>query len=225
MRLLLIEDDKRTADFVLRGLREHHHVVDHAAEGKDGLFLAASEKYDVIIIDRMLPKLDGLTIVRTLRASGNPVPILFLTTMGGIDDRVEGLEAGGDDYLVKPFAFAELLARIGALLRRPPISEVTTQLKIADLEMNLVTRAVSRSGRLIELKPQEHRLLEFLMKNAGRAVTKTMLLENVWGFHFDPQTTVVETHVSRLRAKIDRGFGTELIQTIRGVGYRIRAPE
>jgi two-component system OmpR family response regulator len=225
MKLLLIEDDQRTADYVMRGLREHHHVVDHASDGRDGLFLAAGEKYDVIIVDRMLPTVDGLTIVRTLRASGNPVPILMLTAMGGIDDRVEGLGAGGDDYLVKPFAFAELLARIGALLRRPPISEIITTLKVADLEMDLLTREVSRCNRRIDLKPLEYRLLEFLMRNDGRVVTKTMLLESVWGFHFDPQTTVVETNMSRLRAKIDRGFENELVRTIRGVGYSLRAPD
>jgi two-component system OmpR family response regulator len=225
MKLLLLEDDPRTADFLIRGLCENHYVVDHAVDGKDGLFLAAGEKYDLAIIDRMLPKVDGLTIVRTIRASGNRVPILFLTTMGGIDDRVEGLEGGGDDYLVKPFAFAELLARIGALLRRPPISEVTTTLKIADLEMNLLTRDVLRSAKRVDLQPQEYRLLEFLMRNAGRVVTRTMLLENVWGFHFDPRTTVVETHVSRLRSKMDRGFPNELIHTIRNVGYSLRAPD
>jgi two-component system OmpR family response regulator len=223
VKLLLIEDDQRTAQYVKRGLQEEHHVVDHAADGRDGLFLAAGENYDGIILDRMLPSVDGLAIVRTLRASGNHVPILIITAMGGIDDRVEGLRAGGDDYLVKPFALAELLARIGALLRRPPISEMSTKLKIADLEVDLLTRQVSRAGKRIDLKPLEYRLLAYLMRNDGRVITKTMLLENVWGFHFDPQTTVVETNMSRLRSKIDRGFEPELVRTIRGVGYSLRA--
>jgi two-component system OmpR family response regulator len=222
MKILLIEDDERTAEFIARGLREHGHVPDRANNGKDGLFLATSEKYDVLIIDRMLPGVDGLTIMKTLRASGNHVPALFLTTMTGIDDRVEGLEAGADDYLVKPFAFSELLARLGALLRRPPISDVKTMLRVGDLEMDLLKRAVTRAGNAIDLQPQEFRLLEYLMRNEGRIVTRTMLLENVWGFHFDPQTSVVETHISRLRAKIDRGFGSEILKTMRGAGYCLR---
>jgi two-component system, OmpR family, response regulator len=222
MKILLIEDDERTAEYIARGLREHGHVPDRAKNGKDGLFLATSEKYDVLIIDRMLPGVDGLTIIKTLRASGNHVPALFLTTMTGIDDRVEGLEAGADDYLVKPFAFSELLARLGALLRRPPISDVKTRLRVGDLEMDLLKRAVSRAGKVIDLQPQEFRLLEYLMRNEGRVVTRTMLLENVWDFHFDPQTSVVETHISRLRAKIDRGFGSEILRTMRGAGYCLR---
>ena len=222
MKILLIEDDERTAEYIARGLREHGHVPDRAKNGKDGLFLATSEKYDVLIIDRMLPGVDGLTIIKTLRASGNHVPALFLTTMTGIDDRVEGLEAGADDYLVKPFAFSELLARLGALLRRPPISDVKTRLRVGDLEMDLLKRAVSRAGKAIDLQPQEFRLLEYLMRNEGRVVTRTMLLENVWDFHFDPQTSVVETHISRLRAKIDRGFGSEILRTMRGAGYCLR---
>jgi two-component system, OmpR family, response regulator len=222
MKLLLIEDDQRNADFVLRGLGEHGHVVDHVTGGKDGLFLAASEKYDAMIVDRMLPGIDGLTIVKTLRAAGNHTPVLFLTTMGAIDDRVEGLEAGGDDYLVKPFAFAELLARLGAIMRRPPVSNVKTVLSLADLEMDLIRREVTRAGKRVDLQPQEFRLLEYLLRSEGRIVTRTMLLENVWDFHFDPQTSVVETHMSRLRAKIDRGFDRELIRTHRGVGYCMR---
>jgi two-component system OmpR family response regulator len=222
LKLLLIEDDTRTAEFVLKGLTQHGHVVDHAANGRDGLFLAMSEPYDAMIVDRMLPGMDGLSIVKTIRASGSKTPVLFLTAVGGIDDRVEGLEAGGDDYLLKPFAFAELLARISAILRRPPISTVTTVLKAHDLEMNLLQRTVTRAGKRIDLLPQEFRLLEYLLRSDGRTVTRTMLLESVWGFHFDPQTSVVETHISRLRAKIDRGFGRELIQTIRGVGYCLR---
>jgi two-component system OmpR family response regulator len=223
MKLLLIEDDERMADFIVRGLKEAGHVVDHTANGKDGLFLAASEKYDAMIIDRMLPGLDGLSIMKMLRTTGNHTPALFLTTMSGIDDRVEGLEAGADDYLVKPFAFAELLARLGALMRRPAVSGVRTMLRVGDLEMDLLKRLVTRAGRTIDLQPQEFRLLEYLMRSDGRAVTRTMLLENVWDFHFDPQTSVVETHISRLRGKIDKGFETELLKTLRGVGYCLRA--
>jgi two-component system OmpR family response regulator len=222
MRILLIEDDQNAAEFILRGLAEHGYVADHATEGKDGLFLAASAKYDCMIIDRMLPGLDGLSIVKMLRATGNQVPAIFLTTMAGIDDRVQGLDAGADDYLVKPFAFSELLARISALLRRPPISETKTVLRTADLEMDLLKRTVRRAGRAIDLQPQEFRLLEYLMRSEGRVVTRTMLLENVWDFHFDPQTSVVETHMSRLRAKVDKGFDAVLVRTIRGVGYCLR---
>ena len=222
MKVLLIEDDAKTAAFVKRGLEEHGHVVD-AANGRDGLFLAAGETYDVMIVDRMLPGLDGLGIVKTARAAGVTTPVLFLTTMGGIEDRVEGL-AVGDDYLVKPFAFAELMARINALARRPPIAQVPTVLRVADLEMDLISRKVRRAGREIELQPREFRLLEYLMRNAGRVVTRTMLLEQVWEFHFDPKTNIVETHISRLRSKIDRGFDTELLETVRGSGYLLRAP-
>lgn len=223
MKLLLIEDDERMVEFILRGLKEHGHVVDHAANGKDGLFLAASEKYDAMVVDRMLPGLDGLSIVKMLRSTGNHVPALFLTTMGGIDDRVEGLDAGADDYLVKPFAFAELLARLGALMRRPPVNDIKTTLRVGELEIDLLKRVVMRAGKPIDLQPQEFKLLEYLMRSEGRIVTRTMLLENVWDFHFDPQTSVVETHISRLRAKIDKGFGTEMLKTMRGVGYSLRA--
>ena len=223
MKLLLIEDDERTAEFILRGLKEHGHVADHAANGKDGLFLAASEKYDAVIADRMLPGPDGLSIVKMLRSTGNYVPTLFLTTMGGIDDRVEGLEAGADDYLVKPFAFSELLARLGALMRRPPVNDVKTTLRVGELEIDLLKRIVTRAGKIVDLQPQEYKLLEYLMRSEGRIVTRTMLLENVWDFHFDPQTSVVETHISRLRAKIDKGFDTEMLRTMRGVGYSLRA--
>ena len=223
MKLLLIEDDERMAEFIRRGLKEHGHVADHAANGKDGLFLGASEKYDVMIIDRMLPGLDGLSILKMLRSTGNHVPALFLTTMGGIDDRVEGLEAGADDYLVKPFAFAELLARLGALMRRPPVNDVKTTLRVGELEIDLLKRSVTRAGKAIDLQPQEFKLLEYLMRSEGRIVTRTMLLENVWDFHFDPQTSVVETHISRLRAKIDKGFEAEMLKTMRGVGYSLRA--
>ena len=223
MKLLVVEDDERMAEFIVRGLKEHGHVVDHAADGKDGLFLAASGTFDAMIVDRMLPSLDGLSIVKMLRATGNHTPAIFLTTMGGIDDRVEGLDAGADDYLVKPFAFAELLARLGALLRRPPVSDVRTILRVGDLEMDLLKHSVSRAGRALDLQPQEFRMLEYLMRSEGRVVTRTMLLENVWDFHFDPQTSVVETHISRLRGKIDKGFPAELLKTLRGVGYCLRA--
>jgi two-component system OmpR family response regulator len=222
MKILLVEDDASTAAHIVKSLRQHGHVIDHAANGRDGLFLAAGEPYDVMIVDRMLPGLDGLGIVKTIRGAGVKTPVLFLTTLGGIDDRVEGLEAGGDDYLVKPFAFAELLARLSALARRPPPAEVQTQLRVGDLELDLVKRRVTRAGKRIDLQPQEFKLLEYLMRNAGRVVTRTMLLENVWDFHFDPQTTVVETHISRLRGKIDQEFATPLIHTVRGSGYCIR---
>lgn len=223
MKLLVIEDDQRNADYLVRGLAEHGHVADHVGSGSAGLYQAAGEKYDALIVDRMLPGIDGLTIVKTLRAGGNTTPILMLTAIDGIDDRVEGLQAGADDYLVKPFAFAELLARIGAILRRPPMSTLTTALRAGDLQMDLLTREVTRAGRRIELQPQEFKLLEYLLRNEGRVVTRTMLLEKVWDFHFEPQTTVVETHMSRLRGKIDRGFDRELIKTVRGVGYCLRA--
>jgi len=225
MKVLLVEDDPDTGSFVANGLREDGHVVDHAFNGRDGLFLASSSGYDVMVIDRMLPGLDGLAIVKTIRGAGVKAPVLVLTTLGGINDRVEGLQAGADDYLVKPFAFAELLARTHALARRPPMAAPETVLRVADLEMDRLKRNVSRSGKRIELQPQEFRLLEYLMRNAGHVVTRTMLLENVWEFHFDPHTSVVETHISRLRVKIDRDFPDELIHTVRGAGYCLREPE
>jgi len=225
MKILLIEDDAEMARYVAKGLREQGHVVDHAANGRDGVFLAGSEPYDVMIVDRRLPGVDGLSLVRAVRAAGVKTPVLFLTTMTGIDDRVAGLEGGGDDYLVKPFAFSELIARVNALGRRPPLAERETLLMVADLQLDLVKRSVSRAGRRIDLQPREFRLLEFLMRHAGQIVTRTMLLENVWEFHFDPQTNIVETHISRLRAKIDRGFANELIHTMRGAGYSLRAPD
>jgi len=223
MRVLVIEDDAETGSYLRRGLREQGHVVDIATNGRDGLFMATSEAYDILIVDRMLPHLDGLSVVKTARATGLKTPVLFLTTMSGVGDRVEGLEAGADDYLVKPFAFAELPARINALARRPPMAQVETVLKVADLEMDLISREVRRAGLDIDLQPREFRLLEYLMRNAGRVVTRTMLLESVWDFHFDPKTNIVETHISRLRSKIDRGFDTELIETVRGSGYILRA--
>jgi len=223
MKILLIEDDAETMDYVGQGLEEQGHVVDRAANGRDGLFLAAGETFDVLIVDRMLPGLDGLAVVKTLRSAGVQTPVLFLTTMSGVGQRVEGLEAGGDDYLTKPFAFAELQARVNALGRRRPVAQVDTVLKVADLEMDLIGRKVRRGGGEVEIQPQEFKLLEYLMRNAGRVVTRTMLLENVWEFHFDPKTNIVETHVSRLRSKVDRGFDCELIETVRGSGYCLRA--
>jgi two-component system OmpR family response regulator len=224
VKVLLIEDDGETSAYVARGLREQGHVVDLAATGRDGLFLAADGGHDVLIVDRMLPGLDGIGVVRALREAGVKAPVLFLTALGGVGDRVRGLEAGGDDYLVKPFAFAELVARVNALARRPPISDAPTALRVADLEMDLLKRTVTRAGNTIELQPREFQLLEFLMRNADRVVTRTMLLEAVWDFHFDPKTNIVETHMSRLRAKISQHGGPDLIHTVRGAGYALRAP-
>jgi two-component system OmpR family response regulator len=224
MKILVIEDDAETAAYIVKGLEQQGFVVDHANDGREGLVLAAGGAHDVLVVDRMLPGLDGLGIVKTIRGAGVKTPVLFLTTMSGIDDRVAGLDAGGDDYLLKPFAFSELLARIGALARRPPLSNEKTVLQVADLEMDLIQRRVTRDGQSIDLQPREFRLLEYLMRNTGRVVTRTMLLEHVWDFHFDPKTNVVETHISRLRAKIDRPFETALIHTTRGAGYSLHAP-
>lgn len=223
MNILVIEDDAETSSYLVNGLQEEGHLVEQADSGPDGLFLAISGKYDVMIVDRMLPGLDGLGIVRAVRAAGVSTPALFLSTLGEIEDRVSGLNAGGDDYLAKPFAFAELLARVNALCRRPGLSAQVTALRAGSLQMDLLKREVTRQGRPIELQQREFRLLEYLMQNAGRVVTRTMLLEAVWDLHFDPQTTVVETHISRLRAKVDRGFDQELILTVRGAGYCLRA--
>ncbi|MCI3134162.1 response regulator transcription factor [Phenylobacterium aquaticum] len=225
MKLLIVEDDREAAAYLKRALSEAGHTVDYAAEGRDGLMLAAGESYDVIVLDRMLPQIDGLAILRTIRASGVKTPVLLLTALGGIDDRVEGLEAGGDDYLVKPFAFAELLARVNALARRPPPQEVRTELSVADLRLDLLKRSVTRGGQRVDLQPREFQLLEYLMRHAGRVVTRTMLLESVWDFHFDPKTNIVETHMSRLRGKVDRGHACELIHTVRGAGYILREPD
>jgi two-component system, OmpR family, response regulator len=225
MKLLVVEDDRETAAYLKRALAEAGHAVDQAHDGRDGLLLAVGETYDVVVLDRMLPQLDGLAILRTLRAANVKTPVLLLTALDGIDDRVEGLEAGGDDYLVKPFAFAELLARVNALARRPPPQEVQTMLRVADLEMNLLRRTVTRAGQKIDLQPREFQLLEHLMRHAGRVVTRTMLLEAVWDFHFDPKTNIVETHISRLRGKIDRGHADSRIHTLRGAGYSLRAPD
>lgn len=224
MKILLVEDDNQIAEFVVKGLSEAGHLCDRVDRGDDGLFYATREEFDVLIVDRMLPALDGLSLVKALRAAGKSTPVLFLTSVGGVDDRVEGLEAGGDDYLVKPFAFSELLARLNALARRPAQKIEDTVLKVHDLSLDLVTRRVTRAGQEIDLLPKEFRLLEVLMRNEGRIVTRTMLLERVWDFHFDPKTSVVETHISRLRAKIDKPFDTPLLHTLRSTGYSIHAP-
>lgn len=225
MKLLLVEDDMGTAAYLKRALTEAGHTVDQAATGRDGLLLAAGEVYDVMVLDRMLPGIDGLAILRTIRATGVKTPVLLLTAMGGIDDRVEGLEAGADDYLVKPFALAELMARINALARRPPPQEAATGRRVADLEIDLLKRSVTRAGRRIELQPREFQLLEYMMRQAGRVVTRTMLLEAIWDFHFDPKTNIVETHMSRLRSKVDKGHAVALIHTVRGAGYCLREPD
>jgi two-component system OmpR family response regulator len=223
MRILLVEDDSRTADYVSRGLVEAGHLADVLSNGRDGLVHGMNERFDVIVVDRMLPELDGLSLVKALRASGNTTPVLFLTAVGGIDDRVDGLEAGGDDYLVKPFAFSELLARLNALARRPPAQAEKTKLRVADLELDLVRHTCRRGSVNIDLLPREFALLSYLLQNEGRVVTRTMLLERVWDFHFDPQTSVVETHISRLRAKIDKPFDKPLLHTIRNTGYSLHA--
>lgn len=224
MRILLVEDDDRTSRYVATGLSSAGHTADIVQDGRDALVVGLREPYDVAIIDRMLPGLDGLSLVKSLRAAGGKLPIIFLTSMGGVDDRVEGLEAGADDYLVKPFAFSELLARVNALGRRPPISGEKTKLQVADLELDLVRRIVKRGDTVIELLPREFALLEILMRNEGRILTRTMLLERIWNFNFDPQSTVVETHMSRLRAKIDKPFDVQLLHTTRNTGYSIHAP-
>ncbi|HEX4597230.1 MAG TPA: response regulator transcription factor [Burkholderiaceae bacterium] len=224
MNILLIEDDEETAAYLVNGLTEHGHTVDHAAEGRSGLFLATGASYDVLIVDRMLPALDGLAVVKAIRSARIKAPVLFLTALGDIDERVAGLNSGGDDYLVKPFAFSELVARLAALARRPVLTDIAPSLlRVADLEVDLIKRTVTRGGQMLELQPREFRLLEYLMRHAGQVVTRTMLLEHVWDFHFDPRTSVVETHISRLRAKL--GAGPELIHTVRGHGYALRAPE
>ncbi|WP_108658256.1 response regulator transcription factor [Acuticoccus kandeliae] len=221
MKILVIEDDRTTGPYVADGLREEGHVVDLISDGAQGLIQAAAGGYDLLIVDRMLPGLDGVSLVRTLRGTKNPVPILLLTSLDGVEDRIEGLNAGADDYLVKPFAFGELSARAAALSRRPPPVSEPTILRAHDLEMNLLTRKVTRGGTLIDLLPREFALLEHLLRRKGRVQTRTMLLEAVWDIHFDPQTNVVETHISRLRGKVDKPFGRDLIETVRGAGYRI----
>jgi two-component system OmpR family response regulator len=226
MRILVVEDDKDVAGFVVKGLREAGHTVEHADNGRDGLFLAASENFDAIILDRMLPGgIDGLRLLETLRAQDNATPVVFLSALSQVDDRVKGLKAGGDDYITKPFAFAELLARVEALTRRGKTDGPTTKLSVGDLEMDLLSRGVKRGGQKIDLQPREFRLLEYLMRHAGQVVTRTMLLEGVWDYHFDPQTNVIDVHVSRLRQKIDKPFELPLLHTVRNAGYMLRAEE
>lgn len=223
MRILVVEDDKDVSGFVVKGLKEAGHVVEHADNGRDGLFMAASENFDAIVLDRMLPGgVDGLRLLETLRSQGNVTPVLFLSAMAQVDDRVKGLKAGGDDYMTKPFAFAELLARVEALTRRGKVEGPQTRLVVADLEMDLLSRSVRRAGQKVDLQPREFRLLEFLMRHAGQVVTRTMLLEGVWDYHFDPQTNVIDVHVSRLRQKVDKPFATPLIHTVRNAGYMLR---
>ncbi len=228
MRILVIEDDRDAAAFMAKGLRESGHVVDLAHDGRDGLMMAAGNEYDVLVVDRMLPGLDGLALVKTLRATGNTTPVLFLSALGEVDDRVKGLRAGGDDYLAKPYAFTELLARLEALVRRqvaPSAEARETVLRYRDLSMDLLTRRVERSGRVIDLQPREFKLLEVLMRHAEQVMTRTMLLEKVWDYRFDPQTNVIDVHISRLRQKIDRDFDAPLIHTVRGAGYTLRAAD
>lgn len=225
MRILVIEDDSDTAAYMLKGLRESGYVVDHAGDGRDGMVQAMAGGYDLLVIDRMLPHVDGLSIVQAIRASGIKTPVLILSALAQVDDRVKGLKAGGDDYLTKPYAFSELLARIEVLLRRTGGAQVETKLRIADLEMDLLQRRVFRQGREIDLQPREFLLLEYLVRNAGNVVTRTMLLEQVWGYHFDPQTNVIDVHISRLRHKVDKDFDKPLIHTVRGAGYILKAPE
>lgn len=225
MRVLVIEDDRETAQFLFKSLKESGHTADTAGDGEQGLELAQSGQYDVLIVDRMLPRLDGLSVIKTLRSSGHRTPVLVLSALGDVDDRVKGLRAGGDDYLTKPYAYSELLARIEALSRRAVPEEQETRYTVGDLVLDRLSHRVSRAGEPIPLQPREYRLLEYLMKNAGQVVTRTMLLEHVWDYHFDPQTNVIDVHVSRLRAKIDKSFGRPLLHTVRGAGYMIRDGE
>ncbi len=222
MRILVIEDDAETAAYLSKGLREAGHVVDHALDGEVGLNMAGAGDYDALVIDRMLPKLDGVSLLTRRREAGDETPALFLSALGEVDDRVKGFEAGGDDYLVKPYAFPELLARVEALgRRRSAPANVTTRYSVGDLEIDVLTRTVRRASKRIDLQPREFRLLEYLMRHADQVVTRTMLLENVWEYHFDPQTNVIDVHISRLRSKIDKDFDKALLKTIRGAGYTI----
>lgn len=222
MRLLLIEDDLQAAEYLVKGLRENGYTLEHSADGRDGLIKATEQRYDVIIADRQLPWLDGLSIIGALRQKGDRTPVLILSALGTVDDRVDGLKAGGDDYLTKPFALAELLARIEALSRRAASSTERTRLQVADLELDLLARRVTRAGRTIELTAKEFQLLEYLMRRPGQIVTRTMLLEGVWNLHFDPQTNIIDVHMSRLRNAIDKGYSRPLIHTVRGAGYVLR---
>lgn len=221
MRILVVEDDADAATFLVKGLREAGHAVDHALDGAAGKSMAEAGGYDAYVIDRMLPGMDGLTMLETRRLAGDETPALFLSALGEVDDRVAGLKAGGDDYLVKPYAFSELIARVEALGRRRGPQNVQTRYEVGDLEMDILTRTVRRAGKKIDLQPREFRLLEYLMRHSGQVVTRTMLLENVWEYHFDPQTNVIDVHISRLRSKIDREFDSPLLQTVRGAGYTL----
>jgi two-component system OmpR family response regulator len=223
MRILIIEDDREAASYLVKAFREAGHVADHAADGEDGLAMASDGPYDVLIVDRMLPKKDGLTVIAELRAAGRDTPALILSALGQVDDRVKGLRAGGDDYLPKPYSFSELLARVEVLSRRRAAGAPETVYRVGDLELDRLSHRVTRAGEELLLQPREFRLLEYLMKNAGQVVTRTMLLEHVWDYHFDPQTNVIDVHVSRLRSKVDKGFERPLIHTIRGAGYTVRA--
>jgi two-component system, OmpR family, response regulator len=224
MKILLVEDNERVAQFVRKGLAEEGHIIDHADNGRDGLYLAATGRYDVMILDRMLPGgVDGLGIVEALRRTDNETPILILSALAEVDDRIRGLRAGGDDYLTKPFALGELCARLEALVRRSRGTGIQTTLTVADLQINLLSHKVTRGGKSIQLQPREFKLLEYLMRHADHVVTRAMLLENVWTHHFDPQTNVIDVHVSRLRQKIDEGFDRPLLHTVRSVGYRLAA--
>lgn len=222
MHILVIEDDVRTASYLKKSLAENGYNVDHAPGGKDGLFLAMEGNYNALIVDRMLPELDGLTIIQTLRAAGDQTPVLILSALGEVDDRVKGLKAGGDDYLVKPFALSELMARLEALIRRRDGNRIETNLQIGDLHMDRLSRTVTRAGQTIDLQPLEYRLLEYLLRHAGQVVTRMMLLENIWDYQFDPQTNVIDVHISRLRTKIDKPFEYPLLHTVRGAGYILR---
>jgi two-component system OmpR family response regulator len=222
MKILVIEDDRDAASWLVKGLTESGHVADHAADGEEGLALALEARHDVLIIDRMLPRLDGLAIIKKIREAGVNTPVLILSALADVDERVRGLRAGGDDYLGKPYSFSELLARVEGLGRRGASEPLETKLKAVDLELDLLARTCTRNGKDIPLQPREFKLLEYLMRNAGHVVTRTMLLENVWDYHFDPQTNVIDVHVSRLRSKIDKGFGEPILQTVRGAGYMIR---
>ena len=223
MHILLIEDDAETADYIVKGLREEGHSPEVADNGIDGLHLALEAAPDLLIVDRMLPGLDGIAVIKALRAANSHVPVLVLTALNAVADRIDGLDAGADDYLAKPFSFAELTARINALLRRPPLREEAAELMVGDLRIDRARRRVTRGGDPIDLQPREYQLLEYLMLHAGSVVTRTMLLEAIWDFHFEPETNIVDTHICRLRAKIDRGGDPPLIKTIRGAGYVIHA--
>jgi two-component system OmpR family response regulator len=223
MKILLIEDDRDSASYLMQALDEAGHVTHLATDGENGYAMASGADYDVLIVDRMLPRRNGLSIIEALRGEGDQTPALILSALGEVDDRVTGLRAGGDDYLVKPYAFSELLARIEVLARRNSPAEADTAYQVGDLVLDRLSRKVERSGETIVLQPREFRLLEYLMKHAGKVVTRTMLLENVWDYHFDPQTNVIDVHMSRLRGKIDKGHETQLLQTVRGAGYMIRA--